>query len=91
MTDSLADDRAYHRFEDYALEIESICFEDDRYLAIDAGDKLKHKSLLYSLQVLGRDHSGDHHILNDKFYINGRNCLSVHLITDAWCQKHPVR
>lgn len=89
LTKCFANDPTNDRFEDEALEIEFISFEDDRYVAIESRYNSKHTIIPYKLQVLECNQSSDHDILSDKIYINGRDHVSAYLLTDAWCQKHP--
>ena len=91
LTESLDDGRPYDRIDDEAWDIESISFEDGKYVAVDHRDKSKHTILLYTLQVCGGTPLSGHQITNDKFYVNGPDRVSAYLIIDAWCQKHPGR
>ena len=73
LTESLNDDRTYDHVDEKAWDIESICFEDDKYIAVSHQDKSKHAILLYTLQVYGGKRSSGHVLTNGTSYDNGRD------------------
>ncbi|CDF77538.1 unnamed protein product [Chondrus crispus] len=91
LTESLDDHRTYDRVGMKAWDIESICFEDGKYVAVSQQDKSKHVILLYTLQVCSGARTFEHVITDEKFYVNGHDRISAYVLVDAWCQNHPGR
>ena len=80
LTKSLNDDRTYDHIDEEAWDIESICFEDDKYIAVSHQDKSKHAILLNTLQVYGGNRSSGHVLTNGTFYVNDRDRISAYLL-----------